>query len=340
VTGSSAMTIQAPRAGVRQVVLDVRDLRIHYETPKGDVVAVGGISFQVFKGEILGLVGESGCGKTTAAMGILRSVQAPGRIVEGSVQVNDTDIMSLSEAEFRDIRWRSLALIPQAAMNSLNPLMRVHQQISDVIVQHEDGQSSEQVKQRILSLFNLVGLPARVYNLYPHELSGGMKQRVCIAMAIALNPPLIIADEPTSALDVVVQRLVAQTLVDVKNKLGVSLILIGHDMGLQAQLADRVAVMYAGKIVEIGPARRIFKQPQHPYTQLLISAIPSIRERKPLQVTEGLTHDLRNPPPGCVYQFRCPHAEDCCREGTVPLVELAPDHLVACDRYPLPERQN
>jgi len=339
-TGSSSTTDRAPRDGARQVVLDVRNLRIHYETPRGDVVAVGGISFQVFKGEILGLVGESGCGKTTAAMGILRSVQAPGRILEGSVRVNDTDIMSLSEAEFRDIQWRSLALIPQAAMNSLNPLMRVHQQISDVIVQHEDRQSSEQVKQRILNLFNLVGLPARVYNLYPHELSGGMKQRVCIAMAIALNPPLIIADEPTSALDVVVQRLVAQTLVEVKNTLGVSLILIGHDMGLQAQLADRVAVMYAGNIVEIGPARAIFKNPRHPYTQLLISAIPSIRERKPLQVTEGLTHDLRNPPPGCVYQYRCPHAEDCCREGTVPLVELAPDHFVACDRYPLPERQN
>jgi oligopeptide/dipeptide ABC transporter ATP-binding protein len=179
----------------------------------------------------------------------------------------------------------------------------------------------------------MVGLPARVYDLYPHELSGGMKQRVCIAMAIALTPSLIIADEPTSALDVVVQRIVAQTLLDVKKHLGVSMILIGHDMGLMAQLVDRIVVMYAGNIVEIANVHDLFSEPLHPYTQLLIASIPSIKERKTLQVTEGLTHDLRRPPPGCIFQLRCPHVMEVCRQVVPPLHELRPNHFVACHLY-------
>jgi peptide/nickel transport system ATP-binding protein len=321
------------KAGGREVVLDVKELRIHYETPKGDVIAVNGVSFQVFKGEIVGLVGESGCGKSTTAMGILRAVQAPGRVMGGEVRINGADILGLNDADLRELRWRSVAMIPQAAMNSLNPLMRVWQQIADSIEQHEGRQPAGQLKERILGLINEVGLPARVYNLYPHELSGGMKQRVCIAMAIALNPPLLIADEPTSALDVVVQRLVAQTLLDVKRRLNVSMILIGHDMGVQAQLADRVAVMYAGNIVELAPVKEIFKHSLHPYTRLLIAAIPSIRQRKPLQLTQGLTHDLRNPPPGCIFQFRCPFVVDQCREHAMPLVEVQAEHFVACERH-------
>lgn len=314
-------------------VLDIQDLRIHYRTPKGDVIAVNGISFHVARGEILGVVGESGCGKTTTAMGILRAVQPPGYIVGGRVMVNGTEILALAESEFRALRWKAMALIPQAAMNALNPLMRVQDQIRDVIVQHEGPQSAATLKQRILELFGFVGLPTRVYNQYPHELSGGMKQRVCIAMAIALNPPLIIADEPTSALDVVVQRVVAQTIIDVKERLGLSMMLIGHDMGLQAQLADRIMVMYAGNIVEIAPTVEIFKRPLHPYTQLLISSIPSIKERKPLQVTSGMTHDLRNPPPGCSFQFRCPFVRDVCRQALIPLEEASPNHWVACVRW-------
>jgi peptide/nickel transport system ATP-binding protein len=173
--------------------------------------------------------------------------------------------------------------------------------------------------------------------MYPHELSGGMKQRVCVAMAIALNPPLIIADEPTSALDVVVQRVVAQTLMDVKKRLGVSMILIGHDMGLQAQMVDRIIVMYAGNIVEIAPIARAFKIPLHPYTQLLIASIPSIKERKPLKVTEGITHDLRNPPPGCVFQFRCPFVQEICRTKKPTLKEYASGHQAACHLYESPD---
>jgi peptide/nickel transport system ATP-binding protein len=169
--------------------------------------------------------------------------------------------------------------------------------------------------------------------MHPHELSGGMKQRVCIAMAIALNPPLIIADEPTSALDVIVQRIVAQTLLDIKDRLGVSMIVIGHDMGLMAQLVDRLAVMYAGNIVELAPVRAALKEPLHPYTQLLIESIPTIKERKPLKITEGLTHDLRNPPPGCIFQLRCPYVMDKCRAVVPPLQQVKPGHYTACHLY-------
>lgn len=318
----------------REKVLQVKDLRIHYETPRGDVIAVNGINFHLYKGETLGLVGESGCGKSTTAMGILRLVQPPGRIVSGEINLNGTNLVNLSDSQLRHIRWRDLSLIPQGAMNSLNPVMKIKDQIADAIKTHEPKTSTHQMRQRIIELLGLVGLPDRVYHLFPHELSGGMKQRVCIAMAIALNPALIIADEPTSALDVVVQRVVGQTLLDVKKKLGCSMILIGHDMGLQAQLVDRVAVMYAGNIVEVAPVKEIFENPLHPYTQLLISSIPTIKERKPLQLTNGITHDLRNPPPGCIYQFRCPHVMEHCRQVVPPLRELSPEHFVACHLYP------
>jgi peptide/nickel transport system ATP-binding protein len=310
-------------------ILDIVDLNVHYFTPRGAVIAANAVNLYVKQGEIVGLVGESGCGKTTVAMAILQMVQAPGRIVRGEIWINQKNIVNLPERELRSIRWKELALIPQGAMNSLNPVTRIKEQMGDAILAHEKI-TPQELKTKILELFNRVGLPERVYNMYPHELSGGMKQRVCIAMAIALHPAIIIADEPTSALDVVVQRVVAQTLIGVKNDLGVSMIMIGHDMGLQAQMVDRVAVMYAGNLLEVGPVGAIFERPYHPYTQLLIDAIPSVKEKRPLKVTEGLTHDLRNPPPGCCFQFRCPLMEPRCLELRPELVEMAPDHLVAC----------
>ena len=324
----------APTAGAAaNPLLEVQDLRVHYATPTGDVIAVNGASLTVYEGETVGLVGESGCGKTTLAMAILRLVQPPGRIVGGQVRLQGTNILALSERELRAVRWNQVALIPQGAMNSLNPVMRVKDQIGECIVTHQGQRSAQDLKERILKLLAMVGLPGRVYSLYPHELSGGMKQRVCIAMSIALTPSLIIADEPTSALDVVVQRIVAQTLLDVKRHLGVSMILIGHDMGLMAQLVDRLVVMYAGNIVEIANVHDLFREPLHPYTQLLIASIPSVKQRKPLQVTEGLTHDLRRPPPGCIFQLRCPHVMDVCRQVVPPLRELRPNHFVACHLY-------
>jgi len=314
-------------------VLEVKKLRVHYATPSGDVIAVNGVDLKVFEGETIGLVGESGCGKSTLAMSILRLVQPPGRIVSGQVQLLGMDLTALSEAELRQVRWSQIALIPQGAMNSLNPVMRVKDQIAEAIETHQGKRPPQELKERLLRLLAMVGLPGRVYSMYPHELSGGMKQRVCIAMAIALTPSVIIADEPTSALDVVVQRVVAQTLLDVKRTLGVSMILIGHDMGLMAQLVDRIAVMYAGNIVELAPVKDIFAEPLHPYTQLLLASIPSVKERKPLVVTEGLTHDLRRPPPGCIFQLRCPFVMDKCREVVPPLRELRPNHFAACHLY-------
>lgn len=314
-------------------VLEVRDLRVHYATPLGDVIAVNGVSLDLYEGETLGLVGESGCGKSTLAMSILRLVQPPGRIVSGQVRILGNDLVKLKDAELRQVRWDQIALIPQGAMNSLNPVMRVKDQIAEAIETHQGKRSPAELKERILRLLSMVGLPGRIYNMYPHELSGGMKQRVCIAMSIALTPSVIIADEPTSALDVVVQRVVAQTLLDVKRTLGVSMILIGHDMGLMAQLVDRIAVMYAGNIVEIAPVKDIFAEPLHPYTKLLLASIPSVKERKPLVVTEGLTHDLRRPPPGCIFQLRCPFVMDKCREVVPPLRELRPNHYAACHLY-------
>jgi peptide/nickel transport system ATP-binding protein len=311
-------------------ILKVRDLRVYYETPKGDVLAVDGIDFDLYRGETLGLVGESGCGKSTAAMGILQLVNPPGRIVDGEVILEGRELLGLSEHALRDIRWTKLALIPQGAMNSLNPTMKVKDQIKDVIVAHEGKKPAKDMEARIINLLATVGLAARVYDLYPHELSGGMKQRVCIAMAIALNPTLIIADESTSALDVVVQRIVAQTLLKVKQALGVSMIMIGHDMGLMAQMVDRIAVMYAGKIVEIAPVKAMFASPKHPYSQLLIDSVPSLKERKALKITEGITHDPRNPPPGCIFQLRCPFVMDKCRVHAPPVVEVQPGQLVAC----------
>lgn len=323
----------ADQNGRQNIVLQVKDLRVHYSTPSGDVIAANGVTFDVYEGEIIGLVGESGCGKTTTAMAILRLVQPPGRIVHGQVLINGTDLLALSESELRQVRWREISLIPQGAMNSLNPVMRIKDQIADGIETHEGKHPKAALKGRILKLLSMVGLPSRVYNMYPHELSGGMKQRACIAMAIALNPTLIIADEPTSALDVIVQRVVAQTLLAVKEKLGVSMIVIGHDMGLLAQLVNRLVVMYAGNIVEVAPVHEAFAEPLHPYTQLLTSCIPSIKERKPLQLTEGLTHDLRNPPPGCVFHLRCPYVMEKCRHVSPPLREVKPGHYAACYLY-------
>ncbi len=314
-------------------VLEVSDLQVYYATPTGNVRAVDNVSFTIRKGEIVGLVGESGCGKTTTAMAILRLVQPPGRIVGGAINLDGIDLAQLEGSELRDVRWTKLSLIPQGAMNSLNPVMRINSQIKDAIQTHEGRRPTKELRARILNLLSLVGLPSRVYDMYPHELSGGMKQRACIAMAIALDPVLVIADEPTSALDVIVQRVVGETLLNVKEQLGVSMIVIGHDMGLMAQLVDRLAVMYAGKMVEIAPVESIFQEQLHPYTQLLIEAIPSIRERKPLKLTEGLTHDLRTDITGCIFQFRCPFVMDVCREVEPIQRELRPQHQTACHLY-------
>jgi peptide/nickel transport system ATP-binding protein len=266
-------------------ILTIRHLTVDYPTPERTVHAVKDISFDVYQGEMLGLIGESGSGKTTAASGILRLLEKPGRVTGGTAMLRDeVDLFELPENEFRKLRWRELALVAQGAMNSLNPTMRIKDQIADGITTHEGRVDKKELKNRILNLLRTVGLPERIYNEYPHELSGGMKQRVGIAMAVSLSPAFVVADEPTSALDVITQRVVAQTLLDIKEKMGISILLIGHDIALMAQLVDRMAVMYDGHIVEIGSARDVLMNPVHPYTQMLIDSTPSITEHKPLKV--------------------------------------------------------
>ena len=313
-----------------KVSLSVNELKVHYGTPTGDIIAVNSISFDVNKGEALGLVGESGCGKSTAAYGILRLVQPPGKILGGTVSIDGTEVNDLSDEDFRKLRGTKLALIPQGAMNSLNPTMKVFGQIKDQIQTHEGKQNSNEIKDRILNLLSKVGLPKRTYNMYPHELSGGMKQRVCIAIGIALHPNLVIADESTSALDVVVQRVVAQTLSQIQKEMGVSMIMISHDMGLMAQMVDRIAVMYAGNIVEISPTNQLFKNPSHPYSKILIESIPSIKDKNPLKLVEGITHDPRRPPPGCIFQLRCPLVEPRCKETPPSMKKFSNGREVSC----------
>ncbi len=237
--------------------------------------------------------------------------------------------MGLSERALRQIRWQELAMVPQGAMNALNPVTRIREQMGDAILAHS-AMSRSDLAEATGKLLRDVGLPKRVSSMFPHELSGGMKQRVCIAMAIALDPDVVIADEPTSALDVVVQRKVAQTLLAVKERLGMSVVLIGHDMGLLAQMVDRVAIMYAGTVVEVAPVQIAFAEPRHPYTKLLIDSIPSIKRRRRPRMTEGLTHDLRNRPRGCVFQARCPETHEHCRTESPTLGSVGAGHEVSC----------
>ena len=314
----------------RKQILEVKDLKVYYHTDRGSVRAVDGVSFNVQEGENFGIIGESGCGKSTMAMALLRLVVSPGMIEGGQIFLNGTDILTLDRELIRKIRWSQISFIPQGAMNSLNPVMRIGSQIADVITTHQGYQPEKNLRKRIQKLLSTVGLPHRVYRMYPHELSGGMKQRVCIAMAITLEPEIIIADEPTSALDVVVQRVVMQTLLDVQERLGAALVLIGHDMGIQAQVVNRQAVMYAGKIVEIGEVKAMYKNSLHPYTRLLIKSLPTLQLRHDFQGIPGLPPSLLNPPKGCAFSNRCPYVMEHCREAMSKLVEVQPNHFVAC----------
>ncbi len=317
--------------------LQVENLRVYYWTGRGPIKAVDDISFTINRNERFGFIGESGCGKTTTIMAILRLIKGPGNIESGRILLNGQDIMTLSKEEMRQTRWRKISLIPQGAMNSLNPVLRVRDQIADTIITHEGNVPHTIIRERIIALLDMVELPARVADMYPHELSGGMKQRVCMAMATALEPALIIADEPTSALDVVVQKAVMQTLIGVQEHLRASMILIGHDMGLTAQVLDRVGVMYAGKLVEVAKVRDLFQKAQHPYTQALISSLPSIREKKRGGGIPGLPPVLLNPPPHCLFHPRCPHAIELCTQMPPALTELQPHHAAACHLYSSPE---
>lgn len=332
----SSLVGNIPSNGVAQDVrvLDVRDLRVSYLTPAGPVRAVNGVSFFLRPGERFGLVGESGSGKTTTALSLLRLLQESAVIEGGEVLLDGVDLLRLSEDEMRLARFADVALIPQGAMNSLNPMMRIGEQLRDTIRAHRQGLSpGTSIEDRIRQVLQSVELSPAVIDSYPHELSGGMKQRVCIGMAILLNPKVIIADEPTSALDVVVQRQVMETLRRVQQELGASVILVGHDMGLMAQFVNRVGVMYGGKLVEVGPVRAIFKDPQHPYTQLLIKSLPNLQTKEDFRGIPGLTPSLLSPPTGCMFHPRCPQVMPHCAVDIPVLEEMQPERWVACHLY-------
>ncbi len=314
-------------------ILRVEDLKVYYHTPSGPVKAVDGVTFALKPGERFGLVGESGSGKSTTALAIMRLIKPPGFIEGGRVYLCDQQLSELSNEEFRRVRLAEIALVPQGAMNSLNPVMRVKDQILDGVRSHQNGTSERQVEERLPELLGTVGLQPNVLGLYPHELSGGMKQRVCIAIGISLRPKVIIADEPTSALDVVVQRQIMQTLGNVQERLGASVLLVGHDMGLMAQFVDRIGVMYGGKLVEIAPVRDIFTEPLHPYTQLLISSLPSLETKGVFRGIPGTPPSLLSPPSGCVFHPRCPKAFARCSADIPNLREIKPGRWVSCHLY-------
>jgi oligopeptide/dipeptide ABC transporter ATP-binding protein len=313
--------------------LRVNDLHVSFRTPAGQVRAVNGVSFVLRQGERLGLVGESGSGKSTTAYAIMRMIRPPGAIDSGQVFLDGQDLLQLPLDQMRTVRFDRISLIPQGAMNSLNPVMRIREQILDIFAAHGSPLSKGEVRDQVARLLSWVGLKPDVAQMYPHELSGGMKQRVCIAMSIALRPQVIIADEPTSALDVVVQRQVMETLGRVQQDLQASVILVGHDMGLMAQFVDQIGVMYAGQLVEVAPVRAIFRRPQHPYTQLLISSIPSLDQKRLFKGIPGTAPSLLSPPPGCPFHPRCPQVLPHCSAQMPKLQELHPNQWVSCHLY-------
>jgi peptide/nickel transport system ATP-binding protein len=315
-------------------VLRVDDLRVIYDTSSGPVRAVDGVSLSLRAGERMGLIGESGSGKTTLGTAIVRLHRAPARIVSGSISIDGRDFLTADERHMRQRRMREIALIPQAAMNSLNPVMRVGDQIADGILAHEARISRREIADRITRALMQVGLAPTVAGRYPHQLSGGQRQRAAMAIATALQPKIIVADEPTSALDVVVQRQVMLTLGRLQQGLHAAVLLIGHDMGLIAQFADTVGVLYAGRLVEQGPVDDILDHPRHPYTRLLIDSLPTLDDKKALRGIPGLPPSLLNLPPGCAFSPRCPYAFERCSAETPVLQLVGQRQSAACHLYP------
>ena len=321
-------------ASQKPELLRIRGLEVQFETRRGIARAVNELDLTLYEGERFGLVGESGSGKTTTILGLLRLIEEPGRIVAGEVLIDGVDLLRLSEEEMRQVRLARISMIPQGAMNSLNPVTRIGEQMRVTILEHDRERSVEEADRHVDELLQMVGLKPVVARLYPHELSGGMKQRVCIATAISLGPRLILADEPTSALDVVVQRQIMQTLHSLQESLNATVLLVGHDMGLMAQFVERIGIMYGGKLVEVGGVEEIFRNPRHPYTQLLISSIPSFQTRGKFAGIPGTGLSLLNPPPGCLFHPRCPRAMEMCRSRVPPLVEIDKSrHSAACLLY-------
>jgi oligopeptide/dipeptide ABC transporter ATP-binding protein len=314
-------------------LLAVEDLRVVFGPPGREQVAVDGVSLTLGPGEVLGIVGESGCGKSLTALSILRLIpNPPGRIAGGRILLRGQDLARADEASMNRIRGKEISMIFQEPMTALNPVFRVGEQIAETLRVH-DGLSRADARARALHLLDRVGIGNARQRLdqYPHELSGGMRQRIMIAIALACRPQILIADEPTTALDVTIQAQILLLLRDLQRELGMAVLLITHDLGVVAQVVDRVVVMYAGRIVEEGSAAEVFERPSHPYTRLLLQSIPSLdQQQERLQTIPGMVPSLSNLPPGCRFHPRCPDARPACRERAPASFEVAPGHRSAC----------
>jgi peptide/nickel transport system ATP-binding protein len=316
-------------------LLEVRELKTWFYTRDGIVRAVDGISFSVYPGETLAVVGESGCGKSVTSLSIMRLIPSPpGRIVSGSVRFDGRDLLALPEPEMRTIRGNDISMIFQEPMTSLNPVLNVGRQIAEVLVLHQ-GMDQRRATERAIDMLRLVKIPEaeRRVRQYPHELSGGMRQRVMIAMALACNPKLLIADEPTTALDVTIQAQILDLMRELKSKIGAAIVLITHDLGVVAEMAQRVVVMYAGRKVEEAPVGDIFARPRHAYTRGLLDSIPRLEgatRKKRLAEIPGMVPSLKEAVPGCLFAPRCGFATDRCRAEYPPLEEKASAHWAAC----------
>ena len=311
-------------------VLEVADLSLRYQTRQGEVQAVEGVTFELAQGQALGLVGESGCGKTSIATSLMRLLPENARLTGGQVKLGGTDLLQLDDEEMRTYRWRRIAMVFQAAMNSLDPVHRVGQQIIEAIEAHGMETTMADARERVARLFRMVGLDPQLMDRYPHEFSGGMRQRAVIAMALSCDPDVIIADEPTTALDVIVQDRILRELKLVQQELRMGMIYISHDIGVVAEVTDRIGVMYAGRLVELGDTAEVFRSPMHPYTAALMSSFPSVHgERLPLAGLEGEPPDLINPPPGCPFHPRCQFADEICRTE-FPSKSSRGEHWAAC----------
>ncbi len=314
-------------------LLDIKNLRIHFFTYKSVVKAIQGVSLTMHKGETLGLVGESGCGKSVTALSIMRLIPfPPGKIVSGEILFEGENLLGKSESEMREIRGGTISMIFQDPMTSLNPVFTIGDQIETVIRLHQRVGKSDAVDKAV-EMFSIVGLsdPLATLRKYPHELSGGMCQRAMIAMALSCTPSLLIADEPTTALDVTVQAQILHLMKNLKKEVKTSIMLITHDLGVIAKMCEKVAVMYAGRIVEYGTLHHIFKNPKHPYTQGLLASTPKLGDSKDrLETIEGYVPSLSNPPPGCLFNPRCAYAQDLCRSEIPETVEVEKGHFVSC----------
>jgi peptide/nickel transport system ATP-binding protein len=316
-------------------LLRVEGLKTYFFTEDGTVKAVDGVSLRLNRGETLGVVGESGCGKSVTSMSIMRLISAPGEIVEGEVLLRGLDITHLTEEDMRHIRGNRISMIFQQPTSCLNPVFRVGDQISESLMLHR-GMSKQQARQRAIELLTMVGIPSAKTRVdsYPHEMSGGMCQRVMIAMALSCEPELLIADEPTTALDVTIQAQILELMRDLKNRYETGIILITHDLGVIAEMADNVVVMYAGKVVEESPVNELFEAPKHPYTQGLLASIPVLGEvREKLAVIPGSVPSLRNLPPGCRFAGRCPYVMDICRTEEPGLLRISQNRTARCWLY-------